>query len=367
MLGVIIGIAAVIILVSLMESFQTTLTETFESFGTNLITATVVGRGGNRSVTVDDMYQLAIENDEITAVSPRIGLNATIKYGNKTVNSNGVGGNEFIGEMQNYQVQDGRFLQYIDSERRLNVCLIGTYIRNELFDGQNPIGQTVKVNGHLLTVVGLLEEKQGGSQSGQDNMIIVPYTVAMQINGDNRISTYIFGATDKDHVSIAMAIIEGRLLRAFGGDSDAFILTDQSQFLDTINEVMGQMQMLLVGIAAISLLVGGIGIMNIMLVSVTERTKEIGIRKSLGARRVDILKQFIIEAAVTSAIGGVIGIIIGGIVAVLMGQAMGFTVVPSTNAITIAFGVSVAIGMFFGYFPAGKASKLNPIDALRYD
>jgi putative ABC transport system permease protein len=197
-------------------------------------------------------------------------------------------------------------------------------------------------------------------------MIYIPYTVAIRLSGSATIGSYSFSALDKETVDQAMAAVEGLLLDVYG-DDNAYRVFSQSQMLEQVDELTGTMSLVLVGIAAISLVVGGIGIMNIMLVSVIERTREIGIRKSLGAKRKDIMRQFVIEAATTSSVGGVIGIVSGLAVALIAGNLIGLTVAPSISAVMIAFSVSVAIGIIFGYFPASKAAKMNPIDALKYD
>ena len=367
MLGIIIGVASVIILVSLMNGLSQDMTSRFESMGTNTITVNVMGRGTNRTLSVDQVENLVEENpDYLDQYSPKVTASVTAKYDVNSVDTTVIGVNEYYDDMQSVAVTDGRFIQYIDSLRRLKVCVIGTYEVQELFDGVDPVGETIKLNGSTYTVVGVLEETADSEESSDDDVIYVPYTAATRLAGSASIRTYYLTAVDTDEIDDTMAIIENMLYSVFD-DEDAYRVTSMSEMIENVSEMTASIAMVLVGIAGISLVVGGIGIMNIMLVSVTERTREIGIRKSLGAKRKDIMRQFIIEAATTSSAGGVIGIILGLGAAYGAGIVMDMTVAPSWNAVAIAFSVSVAIGMIFGYFPANKAAKMNPIDALRYD
>lgn len=367
MLGIIIGVAAVIVLVSLVDGMKKDMVKTFESMGTNLITVSIRGRGGNRAVSADDMQELVFENPEVlAAMSPAVTIgNATIKYESNNVTSGCIGVNEYYEKVKNSEVESGRNISYIDVETRQRNCVIGTYIKKELFDGEDPLGQTIKINNMAFQVVGVLKEKQGGTEGGADHTIIVPYTIAQKL-ARMSVSSYNFSAADKDQVDKAVEVIEDFLLGVFS-NSRAYSVYNQAESLKQVNELTGTMTMVLVGVAGISLLVGGIGIMNIMLVSVTERTREIGIRKSLGARPWDIMSQFVVEAITTSGIGGVMGILLGIVAAYGVAMLVDMTVSISAMAIIIAFSVSALIGVTFGYFPAKKAARLNPIDALRYD
>ncbi len=367
MLGIIIGVASVIILVSLMNGLSNEMTSRFEDMGTNTITVNVMGRGTNRSLSVQDMEKLIEENSAyLEQYSPRINASVTVKYETTSVDTTANGVNENYDKMQNIAVPEGRFVQFIDCERRQKVCVIGTYLAQKLFGGMNPVGEHLKINGSAYTVVGVLEEKADSEESSADDIIYIPYTTATRLTGNASIGSYYITAADTDEIETAVAIIKSKLYSVFG-DEDAYRVTSMSEMIDMVDEMTGSIALVLVGIAGISLVVGGIGIMNIMLVSVTERTREIGIRKSLGAKRKDIMRQFIIEAATTSSAGGVVGIIFGIAAAYVAGILMDMSVAPSWNAVLIAFSVSVAIGMIFGYFPANKAAKMNPIDALRYD
>ena len=366
MLGIIIGVAAVIIIVTLMSSLTTYVISTFEDMGANLITVSISGRGGNRSVSPEEMQELVLDNpDTIGYISPNLTFSATVKNGSENLNMQATGVNEDYDEIKQLNVQLGRHLTFVDINERSQNCVIGTYLVKELFDGENPLDKTVFVNGKKFTVVGVLEEKASSTATGADNVLLLPYTTAQKIS-NARISSYSVSAASKDTIDAATTVLETFLLEKFESD-DFFNLIDQQAIIDELNTLIGMMSTMLVGIAAVSLLVGGIGVMNIMLVSVTERTREIGIRKSLGATPWDILGQFLVEACVTSGIGGLIGIALGIGGARLATNLIGIPFSLSAASIIIAFTVSAGIGIGFGYFPARKASRLNPIDALRYD
>jgi putative ABC transport system permease protein len=368
MLGIIIGVAAVIVLVSLVNGFSKDMAASFEALGTNLISVSIPGRGGNVKVSPTEVINFALENtDTIAYVSPTITVSgATIKYGDDNLSSIVYGTSEDYDKIKNYEVEQGRFIGYVDVEKRQKVCLLGKYVANELFSGENPIDKEIKINGERYTVVGVLKAKQGAEEGSTDDMLIIPYTAATRLSKNATVSAYLFSSTSKETVEEAMSKLENYLMTIFN-NNNYYRVYNQADSLEKVNELSSTLTMVLVGVAAISLLVGGIGIMNIMLVSVTERTKEIGIRKSLGGKRRDIMMQFVIEAATTSAIGGIIGIIFGCAAAVGIGKIFDMSIDISYNAIIIAFSVSVGIGIIFGYFPASKASKLNPIEALRYD
>ncbi len=367
MLGIIIGVAAVIILTSIVGGFSNTMTDSFESLGTNLISVTLRGRAGNIPIDPDDVFEFCAENkDLISYVSPSVSSSVIAKAGSTNLMTTAYGVSEDYQHIKSYEISSGRFISYMDTYSRSNVCVIGSYIANELFSGSSPVGNTIKVNGEGHTIVGVLKETQGGTAGSADDMIIIPYTSAMRLTRNGVVTSYSINARDKEKAAATLAVIEDYLYSVFE-DEDVYTVFSMEEALDKINELTGMLSMVLVGIAAISLLVGGIGIMNIMLVSVTERTREIGIRKALGGKRRDILLQFIIEAATTSGLGGVIGIIFGCVCAFFLARLIGITAAFSPSSIGTAFSVSVIIGMTFGYFPAAKASKLNPIEALRYD
>jgi len=367
MLGIIIGVTAVITLVSLVSGFSDEMMSSFESIGTNKLTVTVLGRGSSRSVDADDMQQLADDNSDVIGyMTPSVTLSATVKNGTDNITTSVTGSNEYYDEINSKDMGSGNFLTYLDVEQRLKKCVIGTYISQELFGTHDSVGETLKINGTLFTVIGVFEESANSEEYSSDDVIVIPYTVAQKMSYMGTISNYTFTGKTNDTIALAKKTIENYLYYKFE-DTNAYSVLSMAEAVEMIDTLMGMISSILIGIAAISLLVGGIGIMNIMLVSVTERTREIGIRKALGAKPWDILSQFVVEAITTSAVGGVIGIILGVICAHLIADAIGLPSSISAASIVIAFSVSAGIGVIFGYLPARKAAKMNPIDALRHD
>ena len=368
MLGIIIGIAAVIILVSIVNGFKADMVNQFEQMGTNQISVTIIPRGSNRKIEVEDMYEYAQENpDTIAYISPTVSISGvSVKFGTETADSTSVTGiGEDYGEIKGYDIVQGRFLQYMDIERRQKNCVVGSYIAQEYFGG-NAIGQSFKINGNQFTVVGVIDEQADSTEGSSDDMVLIPYTLGRSLSRMGTVNSYTVAVTDSKMIDSVVEKIKNFLYKTLANEN-AYRVIAIAQILDILDDLTGQLTMILVGIAGISLLVGGIGIMNIMLVSVTERTREIGIRKSIGAKRWDIMSQFVVEAATTSAVGGVIGIILGIAVSVLVCNLMGIPPAISPLSVVVAFSVSAGIGILFGYMPANKAAKLNPIEALRYD
>lgn len=274
-------------------------------------------------------------------------------------------------DMKQYAVASGRGLQYMDVAKRNNVCVIGSYIAAEFY-GDAALGKTIKTGGNELTIVGVQAEQAKSEKGDEDDAIYLPYTTAARLTSTGNIRSYVITVVSEAHAAESKSIVENALFKVFD-DEDAYNVMSMTQILDMMSNMINVIIVVLTVIAGISLLVGGIGIMNIMLVSVTERTREIGIRKALGAKERVIMTQFVIEAATTSAIGGLLGILVGyGIsslatffVTNLMNTNLPVT--PSIRSVIVAFGVSAAIGILFGYLPAKKAASLNPIDALRYE
>ena len=365
MLGIIIGVAAVIILVSLMQGLTGQVTSMFSDLGTDRLTVSVQSRGAARVVDDDDFYEFYNDNSSyFRAMSPSVGVNGTVKVKNTEYSSSVTGVSEDYMSIDDLELSDGRFISYSDIEYYEKVCVIGSYLNTEAYGGK-AVGQVIRVGGELYTIVGVLSESDDSSEGSADDCIYLPYSTACK-NGKAQIGSYIFCVADSGNVSLCEDLIDDYLYGIFKSD-DYYNIMNMQSLIDTMEDMINKMTLVLVGIAGISLLVGGIGIMNIMLVSVTERTREIGIRKSLGARRRDIMRQFVIEAGTTSAMGGVIGIIIGVVCSTVLGNAIGITARPTFFAVALSAGVSVFIGVLFGYLPASKASKLNPIDALRFE
>lgn len=370
MLGIIIGIMAVIVLVSVMNGLTGEVTDMFNEIGTTSITVSIQPRS-IKKLDPDDMFDWADQNPELfSQVSPNVTLSGTVKTsssGDDSIMTSCRGVSENYIDMKDMTVAFGRFLQYIDCEREMKTCVIGTYQALYFFNSASgALNQELKINGVPYKIVGVLEETEDSTESSGDDIIYIPYTTAMKASGSTVVSSYTVMATSEDTVTPAVNSIK-TLLNDKIGDSDYYTVTSMLSMIDTMTDIMNKMSMVLVAIAGISLLVGGIGIMNIMLVSVTERTREIGIRKSLGAKHKHIMTQFVMEAATVSCLGGIIGIILGSTLAMLAGKLLGMSTNPSVGAIGVAFGVSVAIGIAFGFLPARKAAQLNPIDALRYD
>jgi len=375
MLGIIIGIVAVIVIVGLGNGMQNYLVDSFKSLGTNLLTVNIVGRGSTRNVSVDDMFAIAEENPKyLESLSPTVSVSGQVKIGSETASSTSITG---VGEsymgMKDYELAQGRFISYMDTENRNKVIVIGNYLSKEYFNSGG-VGQTLRINGQKFEIVGVLNAETDKVEEGStDDAVYIPYSTATKMFSSYgaRVS-YSFAVKSDDLVSQAKDLIDDKLYDVFE-DDNAYVITSMSEILDTMTQMINIVILVLAIIAGISLVVGGIGIMNIMLVSVSERTREIGIRKALGAKQRHIMRQFVIEATTTSGIGGVIGILIGyalsslatGVIKAILDTDM--TVNPSTGSVMIAFGISVGIGMLFGYLPAKKASALNPIDALRYE
>ena len=360
MLGIIIGVAAVIVIVGLGNGLEQYVTDSFSDMGTNTLTVTVMSRGSTRTLSVDEMYEIVDENSQyLDLCSPTVTMPGYVKIGSETITSTSVQGvSEDYFSISGDTVASGRGLQYSDMAARGKVCVIGAYL-NLAYYGGNAVGQTLRVGGQSLTIVGVLAQTDEDlEEGGSDDCIYLPYTTASRLIGD--VSSYIITMQSEDYIDESVAVLESALYEVFASD-DYYTVTSMSEMLETMTSMINILVGVLAGIAAISLVVGGIGIMNIMLVSVTERTREIGIRKSLGAKERYIMQQFVIEAACTSALGGIIGILLGDglsiaastVVTRLMEETL--TVAPTLSAVALAFGISVGIGILFGYLPAKNA------------
>ena len=378
MLGIIIGVMAVIVIVGLGNGMTKSMRDSFSALGTNTLSVQVWGNG-SRTVPVEEMYKLPTKYPElIQSISPQIDFSGsgTLKIGTNSYRWSTISGvDENYSAMKNYQIAQGRGLQYMDIKDNKQVCIIGDYLNRAAYGG-NAVGQTIKLGAYKFRIVGVLNAKvtdKNMQQGSDDDCIYLPYTTAMRLSNQSSAKNFVAIMKDESRANEAKAVVESGLYDLLKSDN-AYYIYSASEWLEEMNEMINMVIIILTGIASISLLVGGIGIMNIMLVSVTERTREIGIRKALGAKERVILSQFVVEAATTSALGGVLGIVLGYIVSMaanrilpMISSDIDVTVSPSFNSVVVAFGISVGIGVLFGYLPAKRAARLNPIEALRYD
>ena len=376
MLGIIIGVTAVIVIVGLGNGMTQSIQSSFSDLGTNIISVQVMGYG-SRSVKVEDVYSLVDAHPDLfEAVSPTASISGTVKvdtasYSNATVK----GVSESYLEMSGYTVRVGRGINYVDLTDNKKICVVGDYISRVAYGG-NAVGQTIKIGAEKYTIVGVLEAKvtdTSDQEGSSDDIVLLPYTTVLRVSKTSTASSYAVTVTSEDNISEAKSALEDGLQELLNSD-EGYMVTSMSEMLDMMTSMVNMVVTILTAIADISLLVGGIGIMNIMMVSVTERTREIGIRKALGAKERVILGLFVTEAATTSALGGVLGIGLGYLFSALANRIlplvmsdMEMTVSPSLGSVAVAFGISVGIGVLFGYLPAKRAARLNPIEALHYD
>jgi putative ABC transport system permease protein len=394
MLGIIIGVGAVITLLSVGQGVQKLITDQLQSVGTNLLfvvpgnlsDSQMQSRSSGSQMTLADANAIGDPANvpDVVAVAPQLMSSADVSYGKKTVRVSTSGVTPAYETVRNFPVTDGRFISDTDINSKARVAVIGSRIAERLFteEGLYPLGATIKVNNVPFKVVGVLESKGGGGGmmgGNQDEVVLVPMSTAherlFQRNHNSRgealVSVVYAQVVSEDRMSVAADEISN-LLRdrhaiAFE-DEDDFSVINQRDLVAIFGQITGVLTIFLGAIAGISLLVGGIGIMNIMLVSVTERTREIGLRKAVGAKRRDILLQFLIESVVLSLIGGLLGIVIGALGAFAISKLQSdLTAIVTPQAILLATGFSAAVGLFFGIYPATRAARLNPIDALRYE
>lgn len=368
MLGIIIGVASVIILVGLVEGQMAYVKESFASMGSNQVMVNLTNTP-TRNVTPGQMYEFFSENRQyFKELTPKLTLSMTVKHGTDKLKTTKISGvSEQFLEIESRSIQAGRFLRYSDMISRQPVCVIGTYTASRLFGSpEKAVGEELRMDGNILKIVGVLQQQNKEEQKpgGSDDVVFLPYTTAMFLLKTANIQDYVLTTVDTEQTVEAKAALNTFLMDTFKS-RDLYYVDSMGELLKSMNATMAMMSATLGGIAGISLLVAGVGVMNIMLVSVTERTREIGIRKSLGARKGAIMQQFVIEAAVTSSLGGLIGILVGCAVVPAIGMLIKTKSTASLPAILISFGVSVGIGLIFGYMPAKRAAGLNPIDALR--
>jgi putative ABC transport system permease protein len=366
MLGIVIGVSSVITLVAMGRGSSAQVEAQMSSLGTNLLSITVTGRGAVSTLTVAEAEALG-QVDGVKGVSPMVSGSVQAKNGAKNVNVAVEGITPAYEEVRDFHVQAGRYITSIDVEYLQKVALIGTTTAEDLFGSASPVGAFISLNGARYKVVGLLETKGSSLGGSNDEKILIPISTGQRLLQSKGVRSVYIQAVNEQQLDKVQALTEYELTKKFRGDQNSYRVFNQAQMVATVASVSSTMAVTLSGIACISLLVGGIGVMNIMLVSVTERTKEIGIRKSVGAKRKDILLQFLLEALVISGWSGLFGVGLSYAVGPIVTKATGTPVLMSWDIILLSFAFSFSIGIIFGIFPANKASRLKPVDALRYD
>ncbi|MCK3684827.1 ABC transporter permease [Maribellus sp. YY47] len=382
MLGIIIGVGSVIGMLSIGEGSKQSIQQEMSSMGTNMIFVmpgsqrrggVMMGNSDAQSLTLSDVEKLRKEALHISAISPQVSSSGQAVNGNKNWPTSIYGVNAEYLSIRKYELEDGRMFTDQEIKSLAKVCLVGQTVIENLFDPNiDPIGQTIRFKGIPLKIIGVLKEKgQNGMGMDQDDLMIAPYTsVQRRMLAITHIQSIYASAVSEDQSEQAIDEIESILRREHklkDGQTNDFQVRSQAEMVETFSSISDMLTMLLGAIAGISLLVGGIGIMNIMFVSVTERTKEIGLRMSVGGRGIDILMQFLIEAVMLSIAGGLIGVLFGLLISYVATSLLNFPMVVMTQAILLSFLVCSVIGIFFGWYPARKASNLNPIDALRHE
>ena len=371
MLGVIIGVMSVTVLMAIGQGTTSSVTDSISSMGTNMISVTIqtrrFGFGMNKSsrsssakgtviLKAEDVLALK-DNEYIQYVSPTVSGSLTVKAGSTNTTASIMGVYPDYANIVSTELGSGRYIIDADVENRSAVCVIGPDLAEDLFGNTDVVGNTLHVNGRMFRIVGVLD--------GTSSTLVLPFTLAQRMLESTSITSFYVSATDSTVVSAAQTAVERFLYKKYQDDS-TYSIMNQEEMLAAMEETAGTLSLMLGGIAGISLLVGGIGIMNIMLVSVTERTREIGIRKAIGAKRRNILLQFLIESVVLSGMGGLLGLLLGYGLMHLLESYMGMSVTASAGVAQLAMGFSMFVGVVFGLYPANKASKLKPIDALHY-
>lgn len=380
MLGIIIGVSAVITMLALAGGASGRMMQHIQQMGTNVLTvmsgqtrsgAVRGGMGSMQSLTLEDSEAIIEKCSAVVKVAPEVQSGAQVKFRNKNTNTTILGTTPDYPSIRNYKVAKGRFFRSRDVKSARKVAVIGPTTAKNIFGRLSPVGKMISIRGIQFEVVGLLTSKGTGGFGDPDDQIMVPVTTAMRrLFGQQYIRSINAQAVSMEQMDRATSQIT-RLLRKQhripeGGDDD-FVVRNQAEIMEMANDMSRTLSLLLGGIASVSLLVGGIGVMNIMLVSVTERTREIGIRKALGARRRDIQSQFLVEALVLAMTGGTVGILLGLLGSLMLSKFTGMDAAVTPWSVMLSFGFSALVGVFFGYYPARTASRLDPIESLRYE
>jgi len=375
MLGIIIGVTAVIVMTSIGEGAKQQITQNITAMGSNLLIV-FPGRGAQRGGSFGGGAPLKNEvipilqasSTLVAVIAPESRTRVTLKAGSNSYQTSVLGVTpEYLG-VRNYQVASGNVFTEDDLKGRRRVVILGAYVAEMLFPGTNPVGQEIKIGRLRSTVVGVLQTKGQSGYGNNDDVVMMPLTTVQQrLSGKDKLSTIYIQVKSAAEMDAANEEIYNALLKYFEDDETKFNMRNQAEILSSVQQTTATFTLLLGGIAAVSLLVGGIGIMNIMLVAVTERIKEIGIRKALGAQKEEILGLFLIEAVMLSLTGGLVGIGLGWLGSTLISSFSGLSTVISLNAVVVSFVFAVLTGLFFGVYPAYKAAGLRPIDALRHE
>ena len=377
MLGIIIGVGAVVSMLALGAGAQQQVLQRVQDMGSNLLSIRPAQqrRGGvsgtRQNLTLDDALAIVSDVPGVKEVAPIVRGSSQVKYFNENSPASVIGSAVTYFSTRNHTVAKGRTFKEGEVARGARVAVVGPDLVELLFAETNPVGESVKIQGINFEVVGVLKEKGDGDRDNTDEAAIVPYTVAMKrLFGETRLKDIDVCAedgADMDAVEAGLLALFRKRHRIADGNDDDIRVFNQEEMLETASNVGETFTMLLGGIAGISLLVGGIGIMNIMLVTVTERTREIGIRKAVGARQRHVLLQFLLESILISGIGGLCGVAAGFVAAHCIGNMTEFAPIVETNAVVLSLSVSASVGVFFGYYPARRAAKMDPIVALRYE
>jgi putative ABC transport system permease protein len=378
MLGIIIGVGSIVALVSVAQGATSGITDRIQSLGTNLLTVQPgsttsgfvrMGAGSATTLTLGDAEAIAGLTD-VAAVAPEVSTQAVVVAGDENTTTSIVGTTADYLAVRTFEIWQGSFLTDVANEESLRVAVLGSTTADDLGLDADAIGSEILVGGIPFRVVGILQVKGTSSGSSQDDQVLVPITTAQRyFVAGTKVRSIAVSVASADAIDLTKARLTAVLQERHGtdGTNDDFNIADQAQLLDTFSSVTGLLALLLGGIASISLVVGGIGIMNIMLVSVRERTREIGIRKAIGARGSDILLQFLVEALVLSLLGGLIGIVLGVVASAVIAAIAGWGFSFSPLTVVVAVGFSLIVGVVFGVWPARQAARLDPITALRYE